>query len=227
MKKKSSLLCAVTMSAAIFAVAPQVQAFGLGNLTAALPGSSTSNAVSAGDVDAFVKTAKEAELMIDTAANYIFKAVANKEEISKYEEALKVANSLSDPKEKEAKINQVKVDRDTSLQKSLVSKETEAKVKSMSGDQLKHFGNAGFTFMLGLLKDRQLAEGSANLISGVSANPMLVSKLVVLKDTATSITTQVKSAAKIGEGLVKLAKVGNINIMPSSASEKPKEVSAI
>lgn len=227
MKKKTSLMCAVTMSAAIFAVTPQVQAFGLGNLTAALPGSSTSNAVSSGDVDVFIKTAKEAELMIDTAANYIFKAVANKEEISKYEEALKVANSLSDPKEKEAKLNQIEVDRDTYLQKSLASKETEAKVKSMSGDQLKHFGNAGFTFMLGLLKDRQLAEGSTNLISGVSANPMLVSKLVVLKDTATSITSQVKSAGKIGEGLLKLAKVGNINIMPTSASEKPKEVSAI
>lgn len=227
MKKKTSLMFAVTMSAAFFSITPQAQAFGLGNLTAVLPGSGTSSAVSSGDVDAFIKTAKEAELMIDSAANYIFKAVANKEEISKYEEALKVANSLSDPKEKEAKLNQIDADRDTYLQKSLASKETEAKVKGMNGDQLKHFGNAGFTFMLGLLKDRQLADGSASLISGVTANPMLVSKLVVLKDTASSITSQVKSATKIGEGLLKLAKVGNINIMPTSASEKPKEVTAI
>jgi|UPI00035FD5D2 hypothetical protein len=223
--KKTKLTLLVSTLAVVFSAASMpAHSFGLGNLTAALPGSASASSVSAGDVDAFIQTAKEAELLIDKAADHIFKALANKEEVAKYEAALKAAEEIKDVKEREAKINQIQADRDVSLQKTMASKETESKVKAMNTKQLANFSNAGFTFMLGLLKDRQLADGSANLVSGVAANPMLAGKLLALKDTASSVANQVQSASKIGEGLVKLAKVGNINIMPASASDKAKAI---
>ncbi len=218
----------MAMSSTLFSIAPQVQAFGLGDITSAVtPAKASGSSVSAGDIDAFIKTAKEAETLIDTAANYIFKVVVSKEEVAKHEEAMKVANALTDPKEKEAKINQVEADRDTYLQKALVSKETEAKVKSMNKAQLTQFANASYTFMLGLLKDKQLGQASTSLVSGVTANPMLAPQLLSLKDSVSSVANQVQSAVKIGDGLIKLAKVGNLNIMPASTSEKPKAVSDI
>lgn len=225
--KKSTALLTVALTAVLTVPAPQALAFGLGNLTSAVTSAGSSSNVSAGDVDAFIKTAQEADLLVNSAANYIFKSVAQKEQIAKYEEAMKAAEIISDAKEKDAKINQIKADRDTELHKSLASKETQDKVKSMSKEQLKHFGNAGYTFMLGLLKDKQLAEGSTALVSAVAANPMLATKLIVLKDTAASVVSQVKSASQIGEGLIKLAKVGNLNIMPTSSSDKPKAVAEI
>ncbi len=224
MKKTKLTLLISTLTVVLSTASMPAHSFGLGNLTAALPGSASASSVSAGDVDAFIQTAKEAELLIDKAADHIFKALANKEEVAKYEAALKAAEEIKDVKEREAKINQIQADRDVSLQKTMASKETEAKVKAMNTKQLANFSNAGFTFMLGLLKDRQLADGSANLVSGVAANPMLAGKLLALKDTASSVANQVQSASKIGEGLVKLAKVGNVNIMPASASDKPKAV---
>ena len=227
MKKTKFALLISTLTVVLSTASMPAHSFGLGNLTAALPGSASSSSVSAGDVDAFIQTAKEAELLIDKAADHIFKALANKEEVAKYEAALKAAEEIKDVKEREAKINQIQADRDVSLQKTMASKETEAKVKTMNTKQLTNFSNAGFTFMLGLLKDRQLADGSANLVSGVAANPMLAGKLLALKDTASSVANQVQSASKIGEGLVKLAKVGNINIMPASASDKPKAVDSM
>jgi len=220
--KHRALIVPALLASLLAVAAPCAQAFGLGDLANAATGSSSGSKISAGDVDTFIRTAHEADLMINTAASHIYKMVANKEEVAKYEAALQAANTVSDPKEKEAKINQIKADRDTDLKKMLASKETEAKVKGMNAEQLKNFGNAAYTFMLGILKDKQLAEGSTALVSGAGSNPSLLPKLASLKDAASSVASQVKSAASMGEGLVKLAKVGNINIMPASTSEKPK-----
>ncbi|MEA3116050.1 MAG: hypothetical protein QOG58_5849, partial [Caballeronia sp.] len=65
MKKYSVLLGALLMSALTVQV-PQAQAFGIGNLTAAIPGvggSASAGAVSAGDIDVFIKTAQDADAM--------------------------------------------------------------------------------------------------------------------------------------------------------------------
>lgn len=103
----------------------------------------------------------------------------------------------------------------------------EDKLSTMNKAQMASFGNAAFTFMLGVLKDKQLAEGSTALVSGVSSNPMLIPRLGALKDVASSVSSQLSNTAKIGEGLVKLAKAGKITALPTSASEKPKKVDEI
>ena len=103
----------------------------------------------------------------------------------------------------------------------------QAAQNGMSKEQLSAFGNAAFTFMLGVLKDKQLADGSRALVSGVAANPTLLPRLAALKDVASSVSAQAANTAKIGEGLVKLASAGKIAALPTSASEQPKEVKDI
>jgi hypothetical protein len=49
--------------------------------------------------------------------------------------------------------------------------------------------------------------------------------LVALKDVVTSVTEQAGNTEKIGVGLVKLATAGKIAALPTSASDKPREVS--
>ncbi|WP_459568887.1 hypothetical protein [Cupriavidus sp. 8B] len=210
--------------------APQAMAFGLGNLTSAIPGvggGASASTVSAGDIDAFIQTAQDADQMIGTASRHIFKAVASKEDAAAHEANLATANSIADPSEKAAALNKIRDDEATVLQKSLASKEVQEKLKTLNKAQLASFGNAAFTFMLGVLKDKQLAEGSTALVSGVAANPTLLPRLGALKDVASSVSAQAANTAKIGEGLVKLAKAGKIAALPTSASDKPKPVGEI
>lgn len=228
--KKYSAFCSALLMSALAVTAPHAQAFGLGDLKAAVPGvggGSSAGAVSAGDVDAFIKTAQDADAMISSSSDLIFHAVGNSEDIAKLEASKAAANGIADPKEKDAAIEKIKADEATATQKALASDEIQTKLSAMSKEQLHAFGNAAFTFMLGVLKDKQLADGSSALVSGVAASPMLVPRLAALKDVVTSVTAQAANTAKIGEGLVKLASAGKIAALPTSASDKPKEVSAL
>jgi hypothetical protein len=228
--KKYSVLLGALLTSALIAQAPQAQAFGIGNLTAAIPGvggGASAGTVSAGDIDLFIKTAQDADTMIATASRHIFRAVETKDEIAKQEAALATANSIADPAEKQAALNKIRDDEATAVQKALASNDIQEKLQGMSKDQVKSFGNAAFTYMLGVLKDKQLADGSRALVSGVAANPTLLPRLAALKDVATSVSAQAVSTAKIGEGLVKLASAGKIAALPTSASDKAKPVDSL
>jgi hypothetical protein len=229
MKTKSALLSALLIGVAAVTVTPAASAFGLGDLKSAIPGVGGASApsISAGDIDAFIKTAQDADQMIDTSSQYIFAAVGNQKDIAALKDKLTAANGIADPKEKEAAIQQVKADEATLVQKALASKEAQDKINSMNKEQLHAFGNAAFTFMLGVLKDKQLASGSTALVSGVASNPMLIPRLAVLKDVASSVSSQAVNSAKIGEGLIQLANAGKIPPMPTSTSDQPKEVSSM
>lgn len=228
MNKNSALRVALLIGT-LAVNAPQAMAFGIGNLTAAIPGmgGSSTRTVSGGDIDAFIKTAQDADLMIGTATAHIFKAVGNSEDIAALEAREAAANTIADPAEKAAAIDQIRTDKATAVQKALSSKDVQDKLQAMSKAQLNSFGNAAFTFMLGVLKDKQLADGSRALVSGVAANPVLLPRLAALKDVALSVSAQASNTAKIGEGLVKLASAGKIAALPTSASEQPKEVKDI
>jgi hypothetical protein len=228
MKKTSVLLGTLFATILAMDVSP-VLAFGIGNLTAAIPGvgGSSAGAVSAGDIDGFIKTAQDADQMIGSASRYIFAAVSSKEEVAAQEAKLAAANGIADPAEKAAALNKIRDDEATSLQKSLASQEVQDKIQNMNKAQTASFSNAAFTFMLGVLKDKQLADGSSALISGVGKNPMLVSRLPELKDVASSVSSQASNTAKIGEGLARLSSAGKIAALPTSASEKAKPVDQI
>jgi hypothetical protein len=229
MKFKSALLSALLIGVAGVSVTPAASAFGLSDLKSAIPGAGGSSAqsVSAGDIDSFIKTAQDADQMIDTASQYIFKAVGDQKDIAEQEDKRATANSIADPKEKAAAIHKIDADEATLVQKAFASKEAQDKINAMSKEQLKSFGNAAFTFMLGVLKDKQLASGSAALVSGVASNPMLIPRLIVLKDVASSVSSQAVNSAKIGDGLIELASAGKIPSLPTSTSDKPKEVTTI
>jgi hypothetical protein len=229
MKSKNALLSALLIGVVGASISPAASAFGLGDLKSAIPGAGGSSvqSVSAGDIDAFIKTAQDANQMIDASSQYIFKALGNQKDIAELEAKRAAANDVADPKEKEAALQQVQADEATLVQKAFASKDAQDKISAMNKEQLSAFGNAAFTFMLGVLKDKQLVSGSTALVSGVASNPMLVPRLAVLKDVASSVSSQAVNSAKIGDGLIQLASAGKIPPLPTSTSDKPKAVESI
>ncbi|MDR5736222.1 hypothetical protein QCE47_28360 [Caballeronia sp. LZ025] len=229
MKTYSALLGALLVSGLAIQM-PQANAFGLGNLTSAIPvvgGGASGSTVSGADVDLFIKTARDADMMIATSSRYIYRAIGGKQAIEEQEARLAAANAIADPAEKAAALNKIRDDEATVVQKALASNDIQEKLASMNKEQLKSFGNAAFTYFLGVLKDKQLADGSRALVSGVAANPMLLPRLAALKDVVTSVSAQAVSTAKIGDGLVRLASTGKIAALPTSASETQKPVETL
>ncbi|AQR64282.1 hypothetical protein BXU06_03815 [Aquaspirillum sp. LM1] len=230
---------AATLLALSMATSHQVYAFGLGDLTKAVTGagtgdlakavtgSSASSNVSGNDVDAFIQTARQADQLINQSARLIYLALASQEEKAKHEAAIQAANEISDVSEKKAKLDQINADTATALQKTLNNQETVKTINQMNAAQRKNLAASAFNFMLGLMKDKELAQRSTSLVSGVSSNPMLAPKLVNLKEAVGSVSGQVTNGVKIADGLISLAKAGNIKIMPASTSEKPMVVTEL
>lgn len=230
---------AATLLALSMAAGHQAHAFGLGDLTKAVTGAgtgdlskavtgaSTGGNVSGDDVDAFIQTARQADQLINQSARLIYLALASQEEKAKHEAAITAANEITDVSEKKAKLEQINADTATALQKTLNNQETINSINKMSAAQRKNLAGSAFNFMLGLMKDKELAQRSTNLVSGVSSNPMLAPKLVNLKEAVSSVSGQVKNGVKIADGLVSMAKAGNMKIMPASTSEKPVAVTEL
>ena len=74
---------------------------------------------------------------------------------------------------KKAKLDEINADTATALQKTLNNQETINSINKMSAAQRKNLAGAAFNFMLGLMKDKELAQRGSGLVSGVSNNPML------------------------------------------------------
>lgn len=213
-------LCAL-IAAAYVIPAKAIGPISLKGITDKLPGRTSAPS---GDIDSLVNAAAEADAMVSGSADYLFKAVGNKQEVEKYRERMKVAKEIKDPKEQKAEIHAIQSDMQTNLQKTLALQETENLVKNMRGEQLKNFGTAAYSFLLGMMKDQEIISAGQALMQGLSGNPAMLLKAAPLKDALSSATNQVKAGAKISQGLVKLAKAGKLDIMPKSASDKPKEI---
>lgn len=111
MKSKNALLSALLIGVVGVSISPAASAFGLGDLKSAIPGAGGSSvqSVSAGDIDAFIKTAQDANQMIDASSQYIFKALGNQKDIAELEAKRAAANDVADPKERKLPFNRFRL----------------------------------------------------------------------------------------------------------------------
>ena len=215
---------AIAMAAGLATAVPAHAQFG--GLASALGGGSTSkSSVSAGDVDAFLKTAGDAQGLMKTSADKLFEAVASKDQIQKVQDEQRAAESITDPKEKEAKLKQVEAEKQTILSQANYTAKAEEMKKGLDEKKKAQIGASIWNFTLAMLKNKQLAEQGSGLVSSIGSNPMLVTKLGAVKDVVSSIGGQMGNVTKIASGLQKLATVVKVDTQQIKASSSAKETS--
>jgi hypothetical protein len=230
MKMTKRLLSTLMLSTATLTALPlTASAFSLSSITSAVPGLSggSANTVSTGDIDTFIQTAKQADQLITQSTELMASAVESEDQISKQKAARDAANTIADPKEQKAAVEQLQADEQTQLQKTLSSDDINNKIASMSAQQRKSFEAAAINFTIGALKDKQLVSSSSSLVAGVTANPSLVTRLPDLRDVVSSVSSQASHSASIGMSLAKLATSGKIKTLPASADSKPVEAGSM
>lgn len=217
---KNEKISAVILALSAVFIAPQALAFGLGDLV----GSSKTNA-SAGDPDAFIKSALAAEKLMDNSVTFLSRSLASKSESAAIEAQIKAANLVTDPAEKEAKLSEIKKSQAAVINANSSKEKLMADVAKMDGAQKENLGAAAFNFALALLMDKDLIGQTSGLISSISSNPMNILKLASIKDVASSLANQVSAASQISSKMPDIFSAVGIKA-PLSKDEKPKEVTS-
>lgn len=218
---QKSNICAALLTLGAAFCAPQAHAFGLGDLTG---GSKTT--ASAGDPDAFIKSALGAEKLMNNSVTLLVRSLASKTESAAIESQMKAANAITDPAEKEAKLTEVKKSQEAVINANSSKEKLKAEVAKMDGKQKEDLGSAAFNFMLALLQDKDLISQASGLISSLAANPMNLTKLGGVKDVASSLSNQVSSASQIASKMPDIFSAVGVKA-PASKDEKPKVTVAV
>lgn len=188
-------------------------------------GAKTTAPASGGDVDAFLKTAEDADGLIRKSSKVLFEAVATKDQMDANADKVKAANEISDPKEKEAALKKASDDQQAVLAKTDFAAKSEEMKKGLDAEKSKKIGTAIYNFTLGMLKDKEVVERGQGVIASISGNPTMIGKLGKAKDVMSSVSGQMGSITTIASGIQKLSTVVKLEKLPTKASDAPTPMS--
>ena len=222
MKIKSISIVTIFAMAALVSTTANAQLGGLGGI-GKKSAAESSGGMSIGD---WIKIAQEAEALIRASSEKIYDAVGNAEKAQQFKEQLKAASEIKDDKERAAAVRKVEADRLAALQEVDFKAKAEQLSKEQDAKKVKNIGAAVYNFILGVLKDKELAETSGAVISSASSNPMALKDVGKVKDFAASIGGQMSGMTKVMAALPQLAKVAKVEV-PKDSKAKAVEASDI
>ncbi len=217
--KKTLLFTAIASCLALAPLA-HAQFGGLGAAAPSIPGGGGGGATPA-DIDAFLSAATIADTLVVEASKSLFNAVASKESREKVEALTKAANAITDPKERQAKLDQASKEQNAEFAKVDFKKSGEALAKSADAKQKDATKNAIWNLALGALKDVELVASGRKFVSG-PPSPAIAGKIPAVKETIERLSSQAEALPKVVEGAKGLMKAVGLEALPTKASEAPK-----
>ncbi|GGY13858.1 hypothetical protein GJV26_18830 [Massilia dura] len=213
----------VTAAAATLLLGTAVPASAqLGGLS--LPGLSKSSSGAKVDVDAYLKNALTAEVLLRNSLEQLVASLGSKEDIARIEALKQQAAGITDSKEKEAKTQEITKSLAAAASTVDFEKAANEKVKAMDAQQKKTLGAASFNFVLAMLKDKELVGQSQSVIDGIGSNPANLGKLGAVKDTAASLKNQLELGSALAVKVPKLFATVGVKNPPTKASDAPVSV---
>lgn len=202
--------------------------FGLPTVPKA-PAAADNGSVSADAVDQFIVTGAASSALINDARVLLAAALSTKEERAQLMSQREQLKKGLDAKDKKAQ-DELKASNqslDAKLAATTADEKAMESLKSLSAEQKKAVANSAINLAYGiLLQKEQVAAGQA-MISQIGANPRLASKLPAIKDTVTTMTTNLSGTAGYVVNFPKLfAALGVSPKMPASKDDKPAEAPA-
>lgn len=187
---------------------------------------SSGAALTAEEVDAVLSNIKKATALFDKSISKLSLALLDKDAKAKIDAEMEKAQKITDPKERDAAIAEVRTNQLAAIKKVTESAEGKEKVSKLSKQQAKSFIAATYNFSLAGLMDANAITLAKDVTQKVSANPMaatsFISKVNDLKDAVKTLPVQVEQIVSVGSKIVDLAKSNKIDIkLPSSATEAP------
>lgn len=180
-----------------------------------------------GDIGAQVKTFVERSDLINslafTALKSITAAYASDEESKKIEAEIKAFQSSTDPKEKNAKMNEAFKTDQAKIDQIAKSSDAQEKTKNLSKEKQKLIASSVGNFMIAALQAAELSNDGQNIVQGAGANPMDLPKIAPVKDALPLLASAVSASTKVIPGFIKVLQGANIEVPKVTAQSKPEE----
>jgi hypothetical protein len=218
------LALATALTAAL--ATPLTHGFGLGGLNVLKSTSGSGNVEQ--DVSTFLTKLNVANHLLNKSGHQLIMALASKEKQAEFEKRLKALEGVADPKEKNALIAQLQADQAAEIQQLAQNEKVKADLKNASDEKKKNVANASFNYILGMFQAKDLLPIGNTIVQGVASNPLMVVKVLPVKDSIGSISSLVGNMGKSTGSLVDMMKAANIKpVMPTAANEPAKDVTTI
>lgn len=180
-----------------------------------------------GDIGAQVKTFIERSDVINslafTALKSINAAYSSDEESKKIEAEVKAFQSITDPKEKNAKMNEAYKTEQAKLDQIAKSADAQERTKNLSKEKQKQIASGLGNFMIAALQAAELSTDGQNIVQSAGANPMDLPKIVPVKDALPLLASAVSASTKVIPGFMKVLQGANIEVPKVTAQSKPEE----
>lgn len=212
----------------VMALSGSVYGFGFGSLPSIGASKDATVSLTVDDVDAVFLAAKNAEYYLGESSLKLVGVLSGSEAKAKLEAEMKNAESIKDPKEKNAKIAKIQQDSMAQAIKDGESKEGKEKLKKLDDKQKGEVGSAIGNFALAGLLDGIAVKMGSDVVNKASKDPMgaavkFASKLPLIKEIVATLPKQSVDIAKMSDNLAKIAKAGNI---PVSMPDEKKATEA-
>lgn len=201
--------------------------FGLPKIPGVGSGASSSSSVSGDSVDKFLAIGLESSAKINQARDTLTVAFTKKEDRAKLQQQMaemKKGLAVQDKKAIED-YQAFQKSNDALINTSLANGDAQKRLSEMSTDQLEKVGKSILLLAHGILIQKEQIPAGQEMISAISSNPMLATKLPAIKDAVSTMVGNVKDAGGYLIKLPGLMKTANINItLPTDTSTKPADV---
>jgi hypothetical protein len=181
------------------------------------------------DVDTYFKLSKKADGLQQGSIDKLAGMLLNKETVAQIERKNKAAQSIQDPKEREAALNKVMIEKEAAVEQAANSKEANQKLAQLDVHHKKLAGEAICNLFLSALTNKSACDVATGIVQKAKASPTsavaYATELPKIKDAVVSLPGKIEKTYTLGNQLVTLAKANNVEItIPKSASDKPQEV---
>jgi len=226
---KSLKICLTAMMISAIALSSaHAQLGGLGGMLGGLGGMLGGGKPAAGgDVgvqvaDFITRTAVVSVLASNSLAK-INAAFGNEEDLARRRKEQEELSKITDPQEKQARAATIYESERAEAEKLSKSADLQDRMKNLDAEKKKQIGQALFNFAIGALQAPGLLQSGQNIVQGVSANPMNISKVIPVKDALPFLGKIGSDASSTIATFVKVAQGANISVPQAMADSKPTE----
>lgn len=195
----------------------------------AAPAAGKAGGVSADSVDQFIVAGQASNLAISEARLMLAAALSSKEERAKLISQREQLKKGLDAKDKKAveEAKAIAESLDAKLKTDLADQQKLESLKALSADQRKAVANSALNLGYGILLQKEQVSVGQNMVSQIAANPMLAAKLPAIKDTVTTMTSNLAGTAGYLANFPKLFSALGVKAqLPTSKDEKPADATA-
>ncbi|MDD3260088.1 MAG: hypothetical protein PHN97_11650 [Smithellaceae bacterium] len=210
----------------VFLIGLLVSLISVGTAGAGLLDMVTGGGGNAGDLDTFLARAKLSEELINNSTKAMFNAIASDKEKAQLEEKQKKLNETSDPKEKNAIQRELTESQLAVLEKEAGNKELQKEAATWDDKKKGHVADAFFNYALGALQAGLIVKDGKALVTNPMNAAKAATKLGEVKDSISSLGGIATGSVTMISSLKTFMSAADISVkLPTSATEKPKQVS--